>query len=273
MILLPMVLGSALAAPIAPAPAADQALTPLSALAPALLQEAEEGPDGTWHGNVNVGLSKSEGNADVESYSLDARAVREFEQNRYTLEALWLLSRDNERGAGESAFLQRRALGSVKYDQFLDEKLYALVTGLAETNFRAAVDLRWTLGAGLGYQFRDDDNWRINTEFGLSYFNEEFDNGDEFEYVSARFAWDVWTRISKNLVFGHFGEVFPSLDDKDDFYGRATTYFESQLTESMIARFSWLLTFDNTPAEDPDNPPARLQRADNVYLLTVGWTF
>ena len=142
-----------------------------------------------------------------------------------------------------------------------------------ETNFRAAVDLRWTLGAGLGYQFRDDDQWKINSEVGLSYFNEEFDNGDKFDYVSARLAWDVWARISENLVFGHFGEAFPSLDDKDDFYGRATTYFESQLTQSMIARFSWLLTFDNTPAEDPDNPPARLKRADNVYLLTVGWTF
>ena len=119
----------------------------------------------------------------------------------------------------------------------------------------------------------DDDQWKINSEIGLSYFNEEFDNGDKFDYVSARLAWDLWTRISEGLVFGHFGEAFPSLDDKDDFYGRATTYFESQLTESMIARLSWLLTFDNTPAEDTANAPARLQRADNVYLLTVGWTF
>lgn len=274
MIVLPMMLGSALAAPAAPAPAADQGITPLSALATsALLQEEEEAPDGLWHGNVNLGLSKSEGNANVESYSLDARGIREFEQHRYTLEALWLLSRDNDRGPNDRAFLQRRALGSAKYDQFMSEKMYFWFNALAETNFRAALDLRWTTGGGIGYQWRDDDTWKINTEVGLAYFNEEFDNGDKFDYLAARLAWDLWTRISENLVFGHFGEAFPSLDDKDDFYGRASTYFESQLSERMTARLSWLLTFDNTPGEDPDNAPARLKRADNVYMLTIGWTF
>lgn len=271
MIVLPFILGSALAVPTTPT--ADEAappLAPLSALtATALLQEEEEdAPDGLWHGSVNLGLSKSEGNASVENYSLDARGIKEFEVHRYTVEALWFFARDND-GLG-NGIIQRRALGSAKYDQFLTEKMYFWANVLLETNLRALLDLRWTAGAGIGYQWRDDDQWKFNTEIGLAYFNEEFDNGDSFDYMAARLAWDLWTQVTETLVFGHFAEVFPSLDDKDDFYGRANTYFEAMLSDSMTARLSWVLNYDNTPANVGGQT---LKRLDNLYLLTVGWTF
>jgi putative salt-induced outer membrane protein YdiY len=271
MIDLPIVLGSAFAAPSFPAAdEAASALAPLSALtAAALLQEEEEeAPDGTWHGNVNIGLSKSEGNANVESYNLDARAVREFEEHRYTLDALWFFQRDKD-GPG-NGILQRRALGSAKYDQFLSEKMYFWGNVLAETNLRAILDLRWTVGGGIGYQWRDDDQVKFNTEAGLAYFNEEFDNGDKFDYLAARLAWDFWARVTETVVFGHIAELFPSLDDKDDVYGRANTYFEAQLSERMTARLSWVANYDNTPATVGGQT---LKRLDSLYLLTVGWTF
>ena len=278
MIVLPLVLGSAVSG-LVPAAAAETGAASASAAEPfalpsltaAALQEQAEEPDGLWHGSVNLGLSRSEGNAEVESYSLDARGVREFEQHRYTLEGLWLLSRDNNRTADAAPFLQRRALGSAKYDQFFTEKTYVYFNSLAETNLLAALDLRWVVGGGIGHQWRDDDAWKISTEAGLAYFNERFDNDDEFEYLAARVGWDVWARITEQLVFGTFGEVFPSLDDKDDVYGRATTYLETQLSERMTARASWIAVYDNTPTTDADGN--RLERLDNVYLVTLGWTF
>jgi hypothetical protein len=39
----------------------------------------------------------------------------------------------------------------------------------------------------------------------------------------------------------------------------------------MIAKLSWLITYDNTPTVDEMNQ--RLERVDNLYLLTVGWKF
>lgn len=276
MIALPFLLGPALAVPIAIEPGPDEsvapgpALAPLSALASAALAQEEEddAPDGLWHGAVNAGLSAADGNAENENYFLDARGVREFENHRYTLEALWNFARDE--GLGGNGIQQRRALGSAKYDQFLDGKTYFWLNTLLETNFRANLDLRWTVGGGLGYQWRDDEQWKINTEAGLAYFSEEFDNGDETDYLAARLAWDFWSQVTETVAFGHLGELFPSLDDKDDVYGRATTYLETQLSESMTARLSWLITYDNTPAVINGET---LERIDNLYLVTVGWTF
>lgn len=275
MIVLPLVLGSAVSglAPVAatdPGASAEPIALP-SLTAAALQEEAAEEADGLWHGNINIGLSRSEGNADIESYSLDARGVREFEQHRYTLEALWLLSRDNDRTDDSDPFLQRRALGSAKYDQFFTEKSYVYLNTLVETNLQALLDLRWVVGGGLGQQWRDDEAWKISTEVGLAYFNERFDNDDEFEYLAARVGWDVWARVTESLVFGTFGEVMPSLDDKDDIYGRATTYFETSVSENMTARAAWIAVYDNTPTTDADGNT--LERLDSVYLITLGWTF
>lgn len=288
MIALPIVLSSALVAP-PPNPAPAKAdLTSLATMSATALQDIDEEAlaDGQWHGYVNIGLSKTEGNANIQTYALDARAVREYDVHRYTMEALWYYSRDNDRdnaNPGASTLIQRRALGAAKYDQFFAEKTYFWGNAFAETNFAAAIDLRWSVGAGLGQQWRDDDQWKINTEAGLAFFDETYDAGGgistpsglitETDYIALRLAWDVWTRINENLVFGHIGELYPSLDDADDVYGRATTYLEAQLTEQMKARLSWLINYDNTPADDPANPGQSLERVDNLYLLSVGWTF
>lgn len=272
MIVLPLVLGAAFPLPNAQ-PETPAALMPLSSLTTAvLLQEAEEEkPDGLWHGNLNIGISKSEGNADIQTFSLDARGVREFEQHRYTVEGLWYYAFDANRSDADGQLIQRRALGSFKYDQFIAEKTYFLVSAFAETQFAALLDLRWSLSAGIGHQWRDDDQWKINTEIGLAYFDEEFDNGEQADYLAIRAAWDLWTQVTETVVFGHFAELFPSLEDKDDIYGRATTYFEAQLSERMTGRVSWVASYDNTPTLDADG--ARLERLDSLYLFTLGWTF
>lgn len=267
MIVLPLVIGSALAVPT-PKPAAVQpaAPSPLAGLSAALVQE-EEAPtqDGHWHGNLDVSLTKSEGNADIETYGISGTAIRERGENRFTAQGLWLYATQDD------VRTQRRALGSLKYDNFFAEKTYFYIQGLAETNEQAALDLRWTIGAGLGQAWRDDDQWRINTEIGISWFDEEFDNGDMIDYAVIRAAWDIFTQVTETLSFGHKGEIYPSLDDKDDVYGVGNTYFETQISSSMIAKLSWLITYDNTPGFDINNQ--RLERVDNVYLLGVGWKF
>lgn len=270
MIVFPLVLGSALVAPNTALASTDQAMPALmsvTALTAAVLQEEEEEfvADGTWHGNLDIGLSKSEGNAEVETYAVIAKGIREYDVHRYTLDGLWYYTTQGD------IRTQRRALGTAKYDQFFMEKTFFYVNALAETNEQALVDLRWTAGGGLGYQWRDDPQWKIKTEVGLSYFDERFDNGDERSYTAVRAAWGLETQITSTLKFGHDGEVYPSLDDKDDVYGLAATYFEALLSSNMTARLSWLITYDNTPTNDANGVP--LERADNLYLLSVGWAF
>lgn len=259
MLVLPLVLSSALAAPASlnttPAP------SPVAVATEAFLQDEVAPEDlGVWRGGLDVGLTKSEGNANNSSYAITGKAVREMGTHRYTAEALWYYAtQDDQR-------IQRRALGTLKYDRFIAEKTYIYGNVLAETNEQADVDLRWTVGAGIGEQWRDDEQWRISTELGLGWFDERYDSGDDTEFLVLRAGWEVVAAITETLTFGTAGEVFPGLDDKDDIYGVATTDFSAVLSESMVAKLQWILTYDNTPV-------AGNERADNIYLLTVGWKF
>jgi len=266
MILIPLVLGSGLAAAailddfaplpstsslsLSSAPQTDLALTPPADL---------EGTDG-WDGSLNVGASKSSGNTDVESYSVTFEAVKEIDVNRYNFNGGWYYS------STDDVRSQRRAIGAVKYDRFFAEKTYFWGNAFAETNEEALVDLRWSAGGGLGHQFRDDEIWKINAEAGVAYFDEKFDDGTESEYVAARLAWKGTFVATETTTFNHGGELWPSLEEKDDVYGRADTSVDLKVNESMIARLQWLFTWDNTPA-------AGQERVDNLYLLSVGWKF
>ncbi len=258
MLVLPLILGSTLTASAAAIPSNP---TPDPLAIPAVSQDEVASEDlGVWRGGLDVGLTKSEGNANNSSYAITGKAVREMGSHRYTAEGLWYYATQDD------ARTQRRALGTLKYDKFVSEKTYLYANGLAETNEQAMVDLRWTIGAGIGEQWRDDDQWRISTEIGAGWFDERYEDGVDEEFLVVRGAWEVMAAITETLTFGTTGEVFPSLDDKDDIYGVATTDFSAVLSESMVAKLQWVLTYDNTP--QPGN-----ERADNIYLLTVGWKF
>jgi len=269
MILLPLVLGSGLAAAaivddfasiprgaLSASPAPGEPLTGLAQVTP----PTGEGDTVGWDGSLNVGASKTDGNADVENYSVTLDAVKEVDIHRFNAFAGWFYA------ATEGVRTQRRAIGSVKYDQFFAEKTYFWANTFAETNEQALVDLRWSAGGGLGHQFRDDATWSISAEVGLAYFDERFDTGEEDNYLAARGAWKGRFVANEQLTFRHTGEVYPSLEDSDDVYGRATTAADVKLTDRMNASAQWLFVWDNTPAANQD-------RIDNLYLLTIGWTF
>ena len=259
MLVLPLVLGSALVA--STNLTSTSTLNAVNLVPAAILQEDAAGEDlGVWRGGLDVGLTKSEGNANNSSYAITGKAVREMGTHRYTAEVLWYYATQDDLRT------QRRALGTLKYDKFIAEKTYLYGNLLTETNEQAMVDLRWTVGAGIGEQWRDDDQWRISTELGAGWFDERYDDGVEEDYLVVRGAWDVQTALSETVTFGSAGEVFPSLDDMDDIYGLATTDFSAVLSDSMVAKLQWILTYDNTPQEGN-------KRADNIYLLTVGWQF
>jgi putative salt-induced outer membrane protein YdiY len=213
-----------------------------------------------WTGSVTLGATFSDGNTDVERTSATVDATKTVEKNRYTIGFAYNRSKE------EDVETQDRTYGKAQYDRFIDENSYflALVTG--EKDDQADLDLRWTAGVGYGQQFRNDAVWKLAGEAGLSYFSEEFDTGVEDDYIAARLAWNAEWNKSKRWQFTQAGQVFPSLEDRDDVYAQVDTRAKATLTEAMFAQLQWVYSWDNTPAEDKE-------RVDNLYVLTVGWSF
>ncbi len=226
---------------------------------------APDGPPpeeiGKWKGSVAIGATIANGTTNQKTASATADVHLRREKDRTTFGLLWNYSKED----GDTT--QRRTIVTAKYDYFLSKKLYALANASGESDLNALLDLRMIFGVGLGYQFVEDEHWNVNGEAGLSYVDENYkDNSADAEFLAARLAYKVEYKVDDKWSAGQTGEIYPSLEDSDDVNSRVDTHAKVMLTDKMFAQAQWLFTWDNTPASGA-------KRTDNLYLLSLGWSF
>lgn len=262
---MPIILIAALAVPVEGPPPTKPLVESPALLYASLAQEDEpaaedEGPK--WTGAFALGATITDGNTEVISASSTFDTQRESDQDRHTISAFWNFQED--RAAGD--VLQRKIGANYKYDYFVTEKMYYLGAITAEQDEQAMVDLRWSIGAGVGYQWRNEPKFSFNTEAGLSYFSEEFADGSDNDYLAVRLAYDLGYDISETTRFEQTMFVLPSVEDIDDVYGKLDSRIKFDITETMFAQIQWVFDYDNTPA--PGAEPR-----DHLVQIGVGWSW
>ncbi len=233
---------------------------PLAEAPPVSTPALDEVIDGKWHGFVNVGATYTDGNTDVRSANVSAEAVKRREEDRYTLKAYWNYAQN------QGAITDRNAGANAKYDHFVSEKLFLNAIAGVETNSLAALHLRYYAGGGAGYQFVENERTKLLGEGGLVYFNEEFTNNDKNEYIAARLSYDLDHKVTDTTTFEQTAEAFPSLEDKDDFYGKLDSKVSFKISDKWSAFLQHVLNYDNTPADGAE-------RVDNRVIVGVRWSF
>lgn len=214
-----------------------------------------------WTGAISLSASYASGNTDRKSIAATADGELRHERDRWTLGALWNYAEDS------SSVTDRHVLGHAKYDYFLDKKSYVLGQTSGEYDYNAGLDLRTTLGAGYGYQFREDEQWKLGAEAGLTFFKENYeDDSANTEYLAARLAYKAEWKLDDKWTASQVGELFPSLEKAEDLFARVDSKVRVALTGKMFAQLQWLYTWDNTPSPGRD-------RVDNLFVLGLGWTF
>ena len=254
---------AALAGGAPPIPPADVAPT---ATPEPLVVSLDDPPMNEWNGSVSIGASLASGNTDNRNASANADASYRRERDRWTFGFWWYYTETEDDTTGELELTDRRTGARGQYDYFLTKKTYLLAQAAAENNLAADVELRSTVGVGVGHPFREDEKIKLNGELGVSWFDENFYTSEDDSYPAARAAYNFAWVINKKFDFAQSGVIFPSLEDKDDVYSKLDTRLKMSLTEKMFAQFQWLFDWDNTPAQG-------FERKDNRYLLTVGWSF
>lgn len=227
-------------------------------------------PPTQWTGSLNLGGQISSGNTERRAVSAGAEALRETRHDRLRLRGTFDYAEDRDTAIGATdtswRLTQRRTYGQAKYDYFVREDLYVLATSSGENDELSRLHLRFIAGAGVGYRWVDEDDLAINTEVGLSYVDENYSGGLDANFLAARGAVSARWTIIEGLKLLHDSEVFPSLEDGDDFYARLDTRLQATLTDNLFAQFQWILDYDNTPA-------AGRQRDDHRLLASIGWSF
>jgi putative salt-induced outer membrane protein YdiY len=257
---------SAAAATVEPPPAtAPAAPAPAGAASLAVVPEDDE-PMRDWVGSVSVGLSLVSGNTDQRRGNILADAKYRTRHDRTTLGFLWIYDEKRDPATGEFELNDRTTRGTAQYDYFLGPQWYALGQGLLEGDLASGVDQRWTLGAGLGYQFADKESTSFSAEAGISRLDETFYIGPSNRYWALRLAYTLGWRIVDSLRLDQTAQAYPSIEDTDDVYTKLDTSLRYDIYGSLFTKLTWLFDWNNQPA-----PGA--ERSDHRLLLTLGWSF
>lgn len=247
-------------------PATPAAAATPSALEPIVVESHNlEAKPVKWTGNVNIGASYSDGNTDARSINAAADAERRAEKDRWTAKAYWNYG-EQRGGDGEFGLSQRRAGASLKYDYFMSKQLYLFGIAGIETDTLADIRKRYYVGAGVGYQWREEANFKWGSEVGVTFFKTDYKVSEDTDYIAARIANNIAWQINDKTKLENNIEVFPSVEDAKDFYGKSDTKIKTNLSEKMFAQLQWVYQYTARPA-------AGKERNDNLVVLGVGWSF
>lgn len=240
---------------------------PLAPLALATITGINPPPSETkWSGDITLGASKTTGNSETTAVSGTLEAIRRSALDRFTFGAGWFYSEQENLGTRESEITERKVYSAIKYDYFLSKRWYANANSRAEGSRAADLELRYTAGGGLGYQFFETEEFKLSAEVGAGYFYEKYRRVDADQFLSGRVAANLEWAFLPNASFGQSVEWFPGMERGEDQLVHSDSRLRASLTESMYAQFQVRMDWDNTPA-------AGLERTDVKYILGVGWKF
>jgi putative salt-induced outer membrane protein YdiY len=227
-----------------------------------------------WSGNATLGFAAATGNTERRSANVGVNIIRRSEFDRLSGDFSWSYAEENSGDGTGYQLTQRRTQGGAQYDYFVSDRLftYANARGLADEF--ANIRLRFNSGAGLGYQWIENDTFNLLTEVGAAYVSEDFQTpGPVIDYLAAngryRFIWN----IMDGLQLDHGVRAFQSLESQEDLLINKVTNVNIALHEALFLQFTWELDYDNTPAPGATPTDPRAERVDQRFFLSVGYDF
>jgi len=226
-------------------------------------------PPVIYTGSIQGGYSQASGNSHLRNGSLIGEIAGRSESLRLTILGRYIYGDDN------GSLQVRNSRGTIKLDFFLTKKFYWFASSYFEQDTFQDLKLRTALASGPGYQWIDKGDYdspllrdmTMYAEAGLAYFNEDFRLAPDRS--SFRGRWSIkfnWPLFDEKIVLYHFEEGFPSLQDTRDYYITADTGVRFKIIAGFVSGFQWTLRYNSRPA-------AGTKDTDNLYLLTLGYSF
>ena len=226
---------------------------------------AVEEPAVKWSGSVRAGGIITDGNTRTREAVAEAQVVMRADRIRLLLHGVWNYA--ESRKGSTRGVSKRNALGEIKMDFFLSEKLYVFAHTLAQADRFQDLDLRTAMSAGLGYQWIETDALKISTEGGLAYVDENRRTTVDQSTLAMRGGWQVdYTIVADQVAFFHLGQVFPSVEQASDVFLTTSTGLRFSIYEGFFATTQVDFNYDNTPA-------TRFGRRDTIYSASIGYAF
>jgi putative salt-induced outer membrane protein YdiY len=129
------------------------------------------------------------------------------------------------------------------------------------------LNLRTTVGAGLGYQFLESDLTNLSLEAGPSYVNEDYQDEKDDSYAAGqwslnfdRYFWDKFVQFFHN----HTG--FVGLPDTTNTFIRTRTGLRFPFHKNFNLTGQYNFDWNNSPADDRKS-------VDQQYIFSLGYQY
>jgi len=213
-----------------------------------------------YTGSLAAGYTQTDGNTETMAANASARFVARSKRQRFTLKGKF------NYGETDRVMTSRNAAGSLKYDFFVTKRLYTYAHALFEGDHFADLNLRSTLGGGVGYQILDTDRLAFSLEAGPSYVNDDFEVAPDDDYTAGRWGADFSAKIIPGRIkFFHSHEGYYSFED-ESVYITSETGLLLTIVDNFFAHAGVDYAYDSHPVEGNE-------RYDVTYKFGLGYEF
>lgn len=217
-------------------------------------------PPSPWSGNITVGGNLQTGNTERLTASIGAEALRRTKQDRFSLRFLFNYAEEDD------TITARNTFGALKYDYFFTRRTYGFLNLEMLSDEFKNINLRTSVGPGIGYQVWDDPGKTLMLEIGVNYFSEDLDKGEDDQWITGRGSVVLGLKVHRYLAFSEIVVVYPNLEGFSEYQLRN----EASLTSAIGSRLSLKLT--NIIEYDSDPSPG-VQKADTFWILALQYGF
>ncbi len=242
-------------------PAAGPDLAPLALARVAYLNPPPEvtGIGERLRGHLNGGAAFTRGNTRTDSLHVDGEFVARLGRNRYTAGG------NADRATDQGVVTSSSSYAYLKYDRFFSRRVYGYGSATETRDRFKDIRVRYTLGAGIGYQALEGNDTNLSIEAGANYVKTDNIDAPDVDYPALRWALKFDHRLAGGSVqVFHNHEWLAGVGSTRRNILRTQTGLRQSLAGGLAASLQYTTEYDSQPAD------AKL-RLDRSVLIGLGY--
>lgn len=212
-------------------------------------------------GTVSIGGNNTSGNSNTKAFNSAARLTFYAYRQRLLVEGKYNYGQANDQVTA------RNSLASLKHNYFVSKQVFIETFGMLEKDALQALQLRSTIGSGLGYQFYETPTTTLSLSGGLAHVSENFTNSPNTQTPSARWSlrWEHSLWPDRVKVF-HRQEGFWDINAGNAFRLNADQGLRITVYKNLFFNVEYDFRLNTQPA------PGR-KKTDEAMIFGVGYEF